>query len=128
MMRANVFTTICLWLIACGLPVMAQNSAGSGGVVPRLVNYSGKVLDAGGKPLAGIAGVTFAIYKDQSASTGPEQWRMSEGLPCKLVEEAVTSHDASHRMLAGLSACGCGFLPDSAGVWRARSSKLLAGN
>jgi hypothetical protein len=44
---------------------MAQNSAGTGGVVPRLVNYSGKVLDAGGEPLAGIAGTTFAIYQDQ---------------------------------------------------------------
>ena len=34
-------------------------------VVPRLVNYSGRVIDADGKPLAGIAGVTFSIYKDE---------------------------------------------------------------
>jgi hypothetical protein len=80
MMRNNVFTTICLWLIACGLPLMAQNSAGAGDVVPRLVNYSGKALDAGGKPLAGIAGVTFAIYKDQS-----------EGSPLWLETQNVTA-------------------------------------
>ena len=64
-MRANVFSTVCLLLIACTLPLTAQNSASTGPVVPRLVNYSGKALDAQGKPLSGIAGATFAIYKDQ---------------------------------------------------------------
>jgi len=33
--------------------------------VPRLVNFSGKAADAQGKAIAGIAGVTFAIYKEQ---------------------------------------------------------------
>jgi hypothetical protein len=35
-------------------------------VVPRLVNFSGKAVDSQGNVIAGIAGVTFAIYKDQS--------------------------------------------------------------
>ena len=34
-------------------------------VVPRLVNFSGRTIDAQGKPLPGIAGVTFTIYKGQ---------------------------------------------------------------
>jgi hypothetical protein len=34
-------------------------------VVPRLVNFSGKAADTQGKAISGIAGVTFAIYKDQ---------------------------------------------------------------
>jgi hypothetical protein len=34
-------------------------------VVPHLVNFSGNVIDGQGKPISGIAGVTFAIYKDQ---------------------------------------------------------------
>jgi hypothetical protein len=34
-------------------------------VVPRLVNFSGKAADSQGKPISGIAGITFAIYKDQ---------------------------------------------------------------
>jgi trimeric autotransporter adhesin len=34
-------------------------------VVPQLVNYSGKTLDAQDKPVSGIAGITFSIYKDQ---------------------------------------------------------------
>jgi hypothetical protein len=29
------------------------------------VNFSGKAVDAQGKTISGIAGVTFAIYKDQ---------------------------------------------------------------
>jgi hypothetical protein len=38
----------------------------SSSAVPRLVNFSGKAADAQGKTITGIAGVTFAIYKDQS--------------------------------------------------------------
>ena len=41
-------------------------------VVPRLVNFSGKAADAQGKAIFGIAGVTFAIYKDQYEGT--PQW------------------------------------------------------
>ena len=33
--------------------------------VPRLVNFSGKTSDVQGKPISGITGVTFAIYKGQ---------------------------------------------------------------
>ena len=33
--------------------------------VPRLVNFTGKTADAQGKAISGIAGVTFAIYKEQ---------------------------------------------------------------
>jgi hypothetical protein len=80
MTRSNVIVTICVLMIACTLPLVAENNAGTGGVVPRLVNYSGKVLDAEGKPLAGIAGVTFAIYKDQS-----------EGSPLWLETQNVTA-------------------------------------
>jgi hypothetical protein len=36
--------------------------------VPRLVNFSGKAVDAQGKTITGIAGVTFAIYAEQSGS------------------------------------------------------------
>jgi hypothetical protein len=41
-------------------------SSPSSSAVPRLVNFSGKAADAQGKTITGIAGVTFAIYKDQS--------------------------------------------------------------
>src|ERR1700674_1591393 len=50
----------------CSL-VAAQQGAttSSSATVPRLVNFTGKTADAQGKPIAGIAGVTLAIYKDQ---------------------------------------------------------------
>lgn len=57
-------TTVCLLMITCALPLLAQDNT-KGAIVPRLVNYSGKVLDAQGKPQPGIAGLTFSIYKDQ---------------------------------------------------------------
>jgi hypothetical protein len=64
MKRTTVFLTACLLTLICTLPLMAQNTM-AGAVVPRLVNYSGRVLDTQGKPQSGIAGATFAIYKDQ---------------------------------------------------------------
>jgi len=40
--------------------------AGSSAVVPRLVNFSGRATDVQGKPVSGIAGITFAVYKGQN--------------------------------------------------------------
>jgi hypothetical protein len=37
--------------------------------VPRLVNYSAKATDAQGKVISGIAGATFAIYKEESGGS-----------------------------------------------------------
>ena len=37
--------------------------------VPSLVNYSGVLTDSIGKPLTGVVGVTFYIYKDQQGGT-----------------------------------------------------------
>lgn len=44
----------------------AAISANSGAVVPRLVNFSGKAVDAQGKAIAGVSGATFAIYSEQN--------------------------------------------------------------
>jgi hypothetical protein len=78
MMRTKVFSTLCLLLLTCTLPLLAQTNTGT--TVPRLVNFAGKAVDATGKPLAGIAGVTFAIYKDQS-----------EGSPLWLETQNITA-------------------------------------
>jgi trimeric autotransporter adhesin len=45
--------------------VVAQQATQSSVIVPRLVNYSGHAVDAHGKPVPGIVGITFAIYKDE---------------------------------------------------------------
>ena len=56
------FLLIVTW---SGLLWSQQPATAPSGVVPQLVNFSGKAVDAQGKTIAGIAGVTFAIYKDQ---------------------------------------------------------------
>ena len=58
----------CLLAISLFCPlVTAQqiSSSADSAVVPRLVNVTGKATDVQGKAISGIAGVTFAIYKDQ---------------------------------------------------------------
>ncbi len=46
-------------------PTRTADAAQEVVAVPRLVNFIGKNTDAQGKPVAGIAGATFSIYKDQ---------------------------------------------------------------
>ena len=58
MNRAYIVLTVWVVIISGMLPLIAQSNAG--GVVPRLVNYCGKAVDAQGKTLMGVAGVTFA--------------------------------------------------------------------
>ena len=72
MYRRMLGLTLCLLLISCALPLLAQDNAGTEAIVPRLINFSGKVVDAQGKPQPGVAGITFAIYKD--AEGGAPLW------------------------------------------------------
>jgi len=46
-----------------------QTSSSTQPVVPRLVNFSGRAADAQGKVISGIAGATFAIYKEESGGS-----------------------------------------------------------
>jgi hypothetical protein len=47
-------------------------------VVPNVVNYNGTLTDASGKPLTGISGVTFSLYKDSEA--GAPLWMETQNL------------------------------------------------
>jgi len=57
----------CTQILLLAAAMNAQQAATSSTttVVPQLVNFSGKATDAQGKPVSGIAGITFSIYKDQ---------------------------------------------------------------
>lgn len=46
--------------------------------VPRLVNYSGKILDKLGRPVPGIAGVSFAICKEEQG--GAPLWMETQNV------------------------------------------------
>jgi hypothetical protein len=54
-----------LLLFCWSMNAQQTSSLAGSATVPRLVNFSGRATDAQGKPISGIAGVTFAIYKDQ---------------------------------------------------------------
>ncbi len=60
-----VFCKLFAVLLFCALLNAQQPAIQSTTSVPRLVSYTGKAIDAQGKPLAGTVGATFAIYKDQ---------------------------------------------------------------
>jgi trimeric autotransporter adhesin len=59
----SLFLYCTLILLVC-IAVSAQQAA-TATVVPRLVNFSDKATDALGKPITGIAGITFSIYNEQ---------------------------------------------------------------
>jgi hypothetical protein len=46
--------------------------------VPQLVNYSGVLLDANGKPLSGSVGVTFSLYKESQG--GAPLWMETQNV------------------------------------------------
>jgi hypothetical protein len=60
-----LFVLLLLTLVVLCSSLKAQSPT----VVPRLVNLAGKATDVSGKTIAGIAGVTFAIYKEQYEGT-----------------------------------------------------------
>jgi hypothetical protein len=70
MFRTSVCFVVCL-LMCCVLPISAQQpAAAANGVVPPMVRFSGALTDVNSKPLTGLVGVTFSLYKD-SQRGGP---------------------------------------------------------
>ena len=51
------------------LPGGYAQQPGSQAVVPNLIKFSGHLVDSSGNQQSAIAGVTFALYKDQQAGT-----------------------------------------------------------
>jgi hypothetical protein len=73
---------VCAFLLlaGCVLPMNAQQAAvaSTNVAVPQLVNYSGVLLDANGKPLTGSVGVTFSLYKDSQG--GAPLWMETQNV------------------------------------------------
>jgi len=63
---ARIFFFVFILPRCCGVLNGQQAATATAAIVPQLVSYSGKATDELGKPVVGIAGVTFAIYQDQS--------------------------------------------------------------
>jgi hypothetical protein len=71
LMTAGFLLCISVVLLPCA---RAQQPAAvsAGAIVPPLVNFSGVLTDSNGKPMSGVVGVTFLLYKD--AQGGPPVW------------------------------------------------------
>jgi hypothetical protein len=64
--------------LSCVSGVYAQQQPGSQAVVPSLIKFGGHLVDSGGKPYSNIAGVTFALYKDQQG--GAPLWMETQNV------------------------------------------------
>jgi hypothetical protein len=73
-------TLASLLLICQGLPVLGQQSVATTAnpIVPPLVRFSGVLTDVNGKPLTGVVGVTFFLYKDSEG--GAPLWMETENV------------------------------------------------
>jgi len=80
-------------------PAVAQQSVPPMSAVPRLVNYSGRAIDAQGKAVIGVVGITFAIYGEQTG-----------GVPVWLETQSVAA-DAKGVFTAQLGMARPGGLP-----------------
>ncbi len=75
--------TIVKLIVALALATIcfAPSSAGQvqSSAVPTLVNFSGTLTDASGKPLTGTVGVTFYLYQEQQG--GSPLWLETQNVP-----------------------------------------------
>jgi hypothetical protein len=63
----------CVWFILLPSAWAQEPAAVSANpIVPPLVNFSGVLTDVNGKPISGVVGVTFLLYKD--AQGGAPVW------------------------------------------------------
>jgi hypothetical protein len=72
MKQRAAFLCICLTSV-----LLAQPPAKTA-TVPRLVKFAGALTDAAGKPLTGVAGVTFALYAEQTG--GAPLWMETQNI------------------------------------------------
>ena len=49
--------------------VAANLSAAEGNTVPPVMQFSGVLQDSAGRPLTGVQGVTFALYREQEGGS-----------------------------------------------------------
>jgi len=91
---------LVLLIGSCAL-LLAQSPATKQSPVPHLMKFSGVVMDAAGQPRVGVAGITFALYKEQQG--GSPLWSETQN---------VTLNASGHYTVQ-LGAARSAGLPDS---------------
>jgi hypothetical protein len=65
-LRLSALVVGCLYLMSLTTAAQESSTAPAGAaasnLVPSLINYSGVLRDASGRPLTGVTGVTFLLY------------------------------------------------------------------
>ena len=83
----SILLCVCSWVVppawsqgpSVATPTASVSAAPiSSAQVPRLVRFSGTLLDANGKPQTGVTGITFLFYKDQSG--GAPLWMETQNV------------------------------------------------
>jgi hypothetical protein len=74
----SLLLCLAFLLLFCFALNAQQTETSSLGVVPRLVNFSGKAADAQGKIIIGIAGITFSIYSQEAG--GAPLWMETQNV------------------------------------------------
>jgi hypothetical protein len=97
--RQQMLRSFIAFLLLCGSLTAQQTTPSEAAIVPRMVNFSGRAVDDEGKISTGVAGVTFAIYSEQSG-----------GSPLWMETQNVTA-DAKGNYSAQLGATKPGGLP-----------------
>lgn len=69
MSRIKGYFVLITLLAACAMPVLAGQPNAGNAAVPTLVNFSGTLRDASGKPLSGVVGVTFTLYTNEQGGS-----------------------------------------------------------
>ncbi|HET6181701.1 MAG TPA: hypothetical protein VFE61_32580 [Candidatus Sulfotelmatobacter sp.] len=94
-------------LALCSVLVDAQSvTTNTSAAVPPLVNFSGLLTDVNGKPLTGVVGVTFLLYKD--AQGGAPLWIETQNVqPDKIGHyTAILGSTSSHGLPADIFVAG----------------------
>jgi hypothetical protein len=72
---------VCLLVVFCLSLVQltfAQTSTETASALPRLVRFGGTAKDLNGSPLTGVAGITFALYSEQTG--GAPLWEETQNI------------------------------------------------
>ncbi len=78
MYRTNITLALCLFLFCFATASMAQQAAATDRTVPSLVKFSGTLTGADGKPLTGVQGVIFLLYKEETG--GAPLWMETQNV------------------------------------------------
>lgn len=66
---SRVVAVVCCLILTSfaqeNAPLASVSSSPASSTVPGLINYSGVLKDVNGKPIIGITGATFSLYKDE---------------------------------------------------------------